>query len=253
MRKILSILFITSLVIISCGKVKDYSNDFSSAAFINATPFSTPAPGIPTTNLRIFVDTLQKTSSNVVYTGSSGYLSIAPGTRKIEVRSSLDLLTNYAVSATENFITNTASSFFIYDTIDNATGRVKLLRLNDTLTIPPTGFIKVRFVPLAVNAPVMDVTFLRTTVTPNDSITFFNRAYVGSNPNISALSAFTTIPIGSYSIKLKSAGTQTVLLIQPLSLTNLTGTGNITGISSIFATGTAKGQPLRIGLFRHYP
>ena len=258
MKKLFGII-LSGLMIAGCGKVITYSNDFAAFAVINATPLANPLPGMPTTNMRVFVDNRQLTGSNVVYTGAAApsYLSVAPGVKKIEVRSSLDLVTNFAISATENFVSNTASTFFVYDTLDNTTGRARLLRLNDTLTVPPAGFIKVRFVPVAVNAPAMDVTLVRTGVTPADSITFFNQTYVGSNPpagTIQALSAFRTIPIGAYTVRLKAAGTQT-LLIAPLalSLTNLTGTGNLTGINTLFVTGTAKAQPLRIGLFRNYP
>lgn len=267
MKKIIGFLF-SAVLFAGCGKVETYSNDFASAAFINATPFVNPPTGTPATSMRVFIDGLQKTSSNVVFTGSTSpaYLSVVPGTRSIEVRSSLDTSIKFAVSSAENFVTNTASSFFVYDTVDNATGRARLLRLKDDLTVPPTGFIKIRYVPLAVNAPAMDVTIVRNAlgISPADSITFSNQTYVGPAPSqatLDALSQFRTLALGVYqfpsetfSVRLKAAGTQTLLAApQGLALANLTGTGSVTGIVTIFVTGTAKGQPLRVGLFRHYP
>ena len=255
MKKLLGIISFGALLA-GCGKVITYSNDFASAAFVNAAPFVTPPATSPTINMRVFIDTIQKTSSNVTYTSSSGYLSVAPGTHSIQIRSSLDFLTILASAPGQQFVSNTASTFFVYDTLDNVTGRAKLLRLKDTLSLPATGNIKVRFVPLAVNTPTVDVTFLRTSVTPNDSVTLYNYSYVSANPSttlIDRLSAFREIPLGAYTVKVKTANTQTVLVSQALSLANVAGTGNVTGINSIFITGTAKGQPLRVGLFRHYP
>lgn len=255
MKKILGIILVSG-IIASCGKVLEYSNDFGTAAFINASPFSIPPAGSPTINMLVFIDTAIKTGSNLVYTGSSGYLSVAPGVRKIEVRSSIDQVTKFAEISTESFASNTASTFVIYDTLDAVTGRARLLRLRDTLTLPAAGLIKVRFLPLALNSSAMDVTLLRTSVTPNDSVTLFNQSFVGPTPSAAALatlSGFVSIPAGAYSVKLKTAGTQTVLATQVLSLANLAGTGNITGINTIFTTGNAKGLPLRVGLFRHYP
>jgi hypothetical protein len=251
MKKILG-LILAGGMFVGCGKEIQYSNDFASAAFINASVFSTPPAGSPTINMHVFVDGLQKTSGNVVYTGSSGYLSVAPGTRRIEVRSSIDTTIKFAESASENFQTNTASTFVLYDTINSA-GRVGMLRLTDDLSLPRSGFIKVRFLHLAVTTQPMDVTFVRTSVTPNDSVTISNVSYVGQSPSGAALSTFIEIPHGAYNVRAKRAGTQTLIGSQALSVANLTGTGNITGINTIFATGTAKGQPFRIGLHRNYP
>ncbi|HCY89400.1 MAG TPA: hypothetical protein DHV17_03980 [Chitinophagaceae bacterium] len=114
-----------------------------------------------------------------------------------------------------------------------------------------------RFLPLAKFAPAVDVTLVRTSVTPADSITFFNMGYIGENPTqaeLDALSSFRSMPIGNYALRMKLAGTQT-LIAAPLSLSaaTLTGTGGSTGISSLYIAGTAKEQPLSVGIQRHYP
>ena len=255
MKKLLGILFIGGSML-GCGKVIEYSNDFGTANFINAAIFSVPATGFADTTMRIFVDTSQKTTSAVAYRGSTGYLAVAPGTRNVQVRSSFDLLTNFVEANAETFTANTASTYVIYDTMANASSKLKLARLNDTLTLPGNGFIKLRFLPLAPNVPDMDITFLRTSATPNDSITFFNQSYIGGSPSeatIQALSAFRTAPLGTYTMKLKLAGTQTVLGAQPLSVANVAGTAGMTGINTLYITGNAKGKPLSVGITRHYP
>jgi len=243
MNKLLGFLLI-SAVIISCGKDNEVSNDFSAAAFINAAPGAAPS-------LNLYIDTFLQTS--IGFKASSGYLSFGSGNSNIQLKHSGDLRTFIDLS-TQGLFTNTAQTFIVYDTISTDNPTLKSIRLNDTLTLAPAGFIKVRFIPLAPLAPAMDVTFVRTSVTPNDSITFRNRSYIGTSPDILSLSAFTTIPLGAYTVKLKEAGTQN--LVGPstnFSIANLAGVAGITGISTIYVTGGVQNLPLSLGLFRHYP
>ncbi|MBD0277978.1 MAG: DUF4397 domain-containing protein [Flavisolibacter sp.] len=248
MKKILGIILIIGFIA-GCGKENKYSNDFSAVAFINASP------GSPAIN--VFVDTMQQTAAGIAYRSNSGYLNVQPGTRAIELSATTNFVTSKHVqSPTEVFEPNTASTYFIYDTTTASNQQLKTLRLNDDLSVPALGSIKVRFVPLAINAPAVDVTFLRTSASTPDSVTITNRSYVGANPSaatIQALSAFTTIPAGAYTVKLKAAGTQNVLASAPFTLAQLTGTGNQVGIVTFYSAGTAKGQALGVSVFRHYP
>ena len=256
MKKLLGILLAGSFLA-GCGKVEKYSNDFGSATFLNVVPFSPPPPGSLAVTMRVYEDTLMRTASGISYRGTSGYLAFAPGTKTIQLRSSADLTTVFAEAADQSFEFNKASTSLVYDTVNNSTGRAKIARLNDTLTTPGSGFVKLRFLHLAKLAPSVDVTFVRTSTTPADSVTFFNRSYIGENPTedeLRALSAFTTIPLGTYSVKVKLAGTQT-LALPPIAVStaNLAGTGGITGIASFYLSGTVKEQPLAPGILRHYP
>lgn len=254
MKKILAIL-LASVLIISCGKVIEYSNDFSAVAFINAAPSSSTAA--ISTNFNVFVDTIVQSASVVTYRGSSGYLPVKPGTRMVELRNVTNFVTyKFFENPAMEFTTNTASTVFVYDTLSASNLTLKTIRLNDELSLPPAGFIKVRFIPLAVKSAPVDVTYLRTSVTPNDSVTISNQAYIGPSPSasaIQALSTFMQIPVGAYTVKLKTTGTQTVLTSAAFTLTTLTGSGNTTGINTFFSTGTAQGQALSIGQFRNYP
>ncbi|HAN66642.1 MAG TPA: hypothetical protein DCQ34_10550 [Chitinophagaceae bacterium] len=256
MKKILGIV-LAGAMLTSCGKVEKYSNDYGSANFLNVVPFSPPPPGSPAVTMRVFEDTLMRTASNLSYRGSTGYLAFSPGTKTIQLRSSADLSTVFAEAISQEFAYNKASTYLVYDTVNNSTGRAKIARLNDTLTLPAAGFVKMRFLPLAKFAPAVDVTLVLTSVTPADSITFFNMGYIGENPTqaeLDALSSFRSMPIGNYALRMKFAGTQT-LIAAPLSLSaaTLTGTGGSTGISSLYIAGTAKEQPLSVGIQRHYP
>jgi hypothetical protein len=246
MKKLLY-LILTGGILAGCGDVITYSNDFASAMFINASPSATgtaPLPGI-----HVYVDTLRKTSSIIPYRGATAYLAIAPGTRNVELRSSIDGVTKYATISGENFTANTSSSYIIYDTLGTT---LRTLRLTDDLSVATTGFIKYRFLHLAVKQGPVDVTFLRTSVTPNDSVTITNQSYIGNSPSSTALSPFSgTLPIGAYTIKLKSPGTQTVLATTTVSAA--TAYSPYASIFTFFATGSAVGQPLSIGAVRHYP
>ena len=233
----------------SCGKENVFSNDFGTVQFVNASS-STPTGGI-----NVFVDTMRQTASGLAYRGTSGYLSVRPGDRNIQLKSNNTASTQFFQS-TESFPTNQAYTYFIYDTLATGSNNLKVLRLRDTLTVPPIGSLRVRFVNLALNSGPVDITFLRTGVTPADSVTVSSVNYVGANPttsDLSMLSGFRTIPLGAYTVKIKNAGTQTVRASANFSLSQLSGTGNQTGIVTIYAAGTTQGQPLTLNLIRHYP
>lgn len=240
-------------MIAGCGKTNKYSNDFSAAGFIN-TSASSPI-------INVVVDNVNQTATALVYKAFSGYLNLQPGTRNIMLQSNNPLApVNYVSLPSESFITNTASTFVIYDTLLTPTGTLRTIRLSDTLAVPTNGFIKVRYIPVAPNAPVSDITFLRTTGVPVDSFTITNQSYIGSTPSaaaITALSKFIQVPAGNYIIKQKIAGTQTVIASTPVptnpgSFTTSIG-GIYKGIFTVYSAGTAQSQPLSLGFIRHYP
>lgn len=246
MKKLLGIaLFATAIA--GCGKTIDYTQPQSSAAmFINASP-SGPI-------FNVLVDDINQTGTSLVYGASTAYLNLKPGARNIFVRSNNPALpTNYVSLPNENFAQNTASTYIVYDTLANAASQLKYIRLRDTLVTPPDGFMRIRYVNVARNSVPLDVTFVRTTVTPNDSITITNQTFVGSTPSeatIAAASRYLLVPAGNYTIRQKVAGTQTVLTSNSLSTT--VG-GIFKGFFTFYGRGTAAGQPLTIGAVRQYP
>lgn len=245
MKRITGFLF-CGILLAGCGKVISYSTDFGSVNFINASPNVTGS--LPQPGAHVFIDTVQKTSSLIAYRGASGYLAATPGSRNIQLRSSVDFQTKFYEAGTEAVESNKATTYIIYDTLSTANPKLKTVRLTDNLTVPDAGFANIRFVNTAINSGPLDVTFLRTSVTPNDSLTLTNQAYIGASPNAAALSAFgTKLPIGTYTIKFKPAGTQTVSASAALTLPVYSS------IYTIFAAGTAAAQPLAVGAYRHYP
>jgi hypothetical protein len=246
MKKIVGIL-LSATVFASCGKTIDYAQpDYSAAAFINASP-SGPI-------FNVLVDGVSQTSTSLIYRSNTAYLNLTPGARSIALRSNNPALpVDYVALGSETFESNKAATFIAYDTLQTPTSKLKVVRLSDDLTTIVDGVLKVRFVNVAVNSVPMDVTLLRTTVTPNDSVTITNQAYIGSTPAAAAVatvSQFRQIPGGNYTIKLKATGTQTVLT----SATIATTVGGIyKGNFTLYATGTAQGQPLAIGTLRQLP
>jgi hypothetical protein len=240
------LILIAGTLLFGCGKVKTYSTDYSAAAFINA------APGNTTFN--VLVDGISQTATALVFKGTSPYLNVSPGQRNIVIRNTNPAQVVDYKTLTESFVTNTASTFVVYDTLATVTSALRTVRLNDDLSAPATGFVKFRFLPLAIFSPEVDVTYLRTSVTPNDSVTVSNLAYIGNNPSAATLSKiekFITLPGGSYTIKQKLTGTQT-LYSTPVTF-NPTVAGAFKGIYTFYTNGTAQGQPLGVNVFRNFP
>ncbi|MBX9782294.1 MAG: DUF4397 domain-containing protein [Chitinophagaceae bacterium] len=174
----------------------------------------------------------------------AGYMPFLEGTRNIKI--SRDSGRTNVIEASLPFAKNSAYTIIAYDTLATPSSKLKVVRLNDNLTVPATGFTHVRFVHAAPNAPAVDITFLRT-VPSLDSVTITNRSYLGASPNADALSAFTPVPSGTYTMKIKAAGTQTVVATVSL------GTNLASGrIFTYYAIGTAQRRPLAVINTRHF-
>jgi hypothetical protein len=223
-------------------------------AVIHASPVSTTSP---TDTLHVFVDNTRYNSGNILYNTNPStptYLPVLAGSRTVDIRRGTTTASlNYVSSFNYNFERGKAVSFVVYDTTTAATASdAKVLKLRDDLTPPAANTAHVRFLHLAPRGQAVDVVLLRTSVTPNDSVTIANKTYVGANANEEALSAFMPLPRGTYTVKVKNAGTQTVLTsVANFALTP--GTDVTVGrIVTFYLTGTAKNRPLAIGSFRHY-
>ncbi len=235
----------------ACDKEAIKLNDQANASFavIHA------APGAPTVD--IVVDGLVANGSRRLSyglisagggTGNGGiYMPVLAGTRNIKV--STDSGKTSVVNADLEFATNSASTIVVYDTIaTSGTAALRSVRLNDDLTVPSGTNVHVRFLHLALLAPAVDITLVRTSVSPVDSVTLTNRTYLGANPNAIALSAFAPIPGGTaYTVRVKLAGTQTVVLAVNLAASTL-ASGRIVTLSAI---GTARGASLGVLAARH--
>jgi hypothetical protein len=249
MKKIFSILIIAVFLFTSCKKNTE-QNVFASMVLINASPTPTTFPAV-----EIFVDTISSRYSvgTIAYLANSTYLGVAPGSRRIAVKT-IPTGTPASSTVVENssdvFNGGEVYSYFMYDTL--VAGKLKSFRVKDDLTVPTGLTTKVRFFHLAPNQGAIDVTLVRTSVTPNDSVTISNRSYVGASPAQSQLdtwATFQTIPANggntNYTIKIKQAGTQNVLL-------SANTTFNANRITTLFASGTTTGRPLTLAVHRNF-
>jgi hypothetical protein len=212
--------------------------------------------------IHVYLDTGRVTSTAISYlgnnqatgtTGSLFYMPVIAGKRNLDVRPSL----SPAVKVVDQSVSLESSrnyTYFIYDTLNTATGRFKLLPLMDDLSQPAdTSLSKIRFLHLAPGVANVDVTFVRLSGTTEvDSVTFANRPYVGStNPDVNMLSTFTNVKGGTYRARVKTPGTGTVIATINNTTSNFLNFAKGKGYT-VYVTGTAKGQPLALRSVRHF-
>lgn len=251
MKQLFNIILIgVGLFFASCEKQALELTAQSSAtmAFIHA------APGAPTVDVLVD-DLLSNGSRRLSYgavsagggTGNGGaYLPIAPGSRTIKV--SPDSGKTNVINASLQFDALKAYTVVAYDTLlASGTPTLRAVQLTDDLTVPTGTNVHVRFLHLAPLAPAVDLTLLRTSAATPDSVTLTNRTYLGATPNAAALSTFAPIPGGTYTLRVKLAGTQTVVATFNLGTTLSSGR-----IVTLAAIGTARGVALGAMALRHY-
>ncbi len=281
----LILLAVFSGVLVSCKKESTVPEGLSSAAFIHTSP-GTPATQIYIDTLLQSIptnSTYSMTYSTGLTGGtsfSSGYVGVASGNRTISLENRAGGVRKVYNSFTHDFAENGIYSFIMFDTLD-ANGQARVLKLTDDLSLPPAGMTKIRFLNLAPNSAALDVTLVRGTAfdtsstttakihfVGTDSVTIANQSFPGVHPDLAALSRFThTIPGSTgeaiakaatlaavpaanrdnrYVIRLKAAGTQTILAQSAITILNKDN------IYTIFARGTALGQALGVSLFANY-
>jgi Domain of unknown function (DUF4397) len=245
------------LAIAGCKKTKEATELIpsvsSTAQFVHAAPDTLAIAPQVQPAYDIVVDGLVANGSRrltygIVSAGGGGgnapgYMPFLEGTRNIKI--SRDSGKTNVIDVSLPFEKNSAYTVVAYDTLTTPTSKLKVVRLNDNLTPPASGTTHVRFVHAAPNAPAVDITFLRTAPSV-DSVTITNRSYLGASPNADALSAFTPVPSGTYTLKIKAAGTQTVVATVSL------GTNLASGrIFTYYAIGTAQRRALSVINTRH--
>ena len=258
MKQLLNILTIGSAFLFaSCEKeaLELTAQSSAAVAFIHAAPTPPPAAGTAAPAVDILIDDLLSNGSRRLSYGlvSAGggvgnggaYMPITPGSRTIKI--SPDSGKTNFINATLQFEAKKAYTVVAYDTREaSGTRTLRAVQLTDDLTVPSGTNVHVRFLHLAPLAPAVDITLLRTSPS-TDSVTLSNRSYLGATPNASALSTFAPIPGGTYTIRVKLPGTQTVVASFALGANLSSGR-----IVTLAAIGTARGQALGAMLLRHY-
>jgi Domain of unknown function (DUF4397) len=236
----------------ACEKIKEATELNPSASSTAQIVHAAPDAATPLPAYDIVVDGLVANGSRRITYGitslsggggnAPAYLPLLEGSRNIKI--SRDSGKTSVIDVTLPFEKNKAYTIVAYDTLVG--GKLKVVRLNDDLTRPASGVTHVRFVHAAPNAPAVDITLLRTAPS-TDSVTLSNKSYLGANPNAEALSAFAPVPGGTYTLKVKLAGTQTLVTSASLGTTLTAGR-----IYTFYAIGTAQTRPLSVISTRHF-
>lgn len=141
--------------------------------------------------------------SNVAYRAASAYLDVPSGTRNLKVRAAGT--SNVVINADVPLVAGNAYTVL-------ATGRVASIAplvLQDNLTLPASGNIKLRLVhgsPTAgnvdiyVTAPTADITNIQPTL---------------QNVPFRAASQYLEVPAGTYRVRITPTGTKTVAIDVP--------------------------------------
>ncbi len=204
----------SALLFFSCGKENPTPPHYGSVLYYNAATTKLTDPV-----MSFFANDTIISNGFVQFGQNTGYMGILPSSDvSLEVKQEPASVGAAAVSVTEQVVSvaaNEAYTFISYDSL-STTNTVKSVLVKDNLIVPHIDSAKVRFWLLAPAFPsasvhVADVTYLRTSVTPNDSVTLINRTYPGAVPSAPNLEDFTTIPAGTYTIKFKQAGTQNLI------------------------------------------
>jgi hypothetical protein len=210
-KSILMLLLFSAFFVTSCS---DDDNNPSTPILEKANVLvvhaSPDAPGVD-----LLVDN-SIAGSNLTFPNSTGYLEVEEGTRNIKVNVTGTSTTVINADLTLNGMVN--YSIFAIDAVANLTPLV----IVDDLTTPAGGFAHVRFIHLSPDAPAVDITTTDGTV-------------VFGNYDFKKYSEFVPLPVGSYNLQVRVAGTETVVL-------NLSGISLADGkIYTVFAKGFLNG------------
>lgn len=138
------------------------------------------------------------------------YIGVTPGSVAVGLRTATGS-TNFA-SRTVELAKTTYTSFFAFDTL-TSTGTARMVALNNDMKAPAAGTSNIRFLHFSPNAGPVNVNLVRTLdqfgLAATGTISLANVPYIGANPtpNETTLSAFTTIPAGTYSVTVLSGST----------------------------------------------
>ena len=144
--------------------------------------------------------------TNVAYPTNSNYTAVNAGSTNIKV--SPTGTTNYVIDATVNLEANRNYSVFAIDSVS----KIKAAVVGDNLTAPAAGKAHVRFLHFSPNAPAVNIT------TSTGTSLFTNRTFNDQATNAN-VTAFTPVDAGNYTLEVRLASNNSVVLSAPVTLT----------------------------------
>jgi hypothetical protein len=158
--------------------------------------------------------------TNLAFPNSTGYLSVPPGIRNVKVR-----VAGTSTTVIDANLPVAAGAYYTVIAADSVAQLTPLV-LTDDLTSPTVGNAHVRFVHLSPNAPAVDI------AVQGGGVLFPNISFLQSTP-------FTPVPLGTYNLEVRVAGTTTVVL-------SLSGVSlGEQGIYTLWASGFVGGSGIQ--------
>ncbi|MGI4803783.1 MAG: DUF4397 domain-containing protein [Janthinobacterium lividum] len=179
-----------TLVIVSCTTSGVSPTNYSRLQVINTLAGSTP--------INFTLNSTQKNIGVITFPGSSGYISVVPGSNYIQfitAASTTNVITRDTTQQHLNLAVNDSYSVFL----TGSTSNYSILTINDTLTNPANTRAKIRFVNVATDAGALDITINGTTI-------YSKIAYKGVAP-------FVEVPAGTYEFKAMRTGVAGTTLV----------------------------------------
>ena len=164
---------------------------------VHASP---DAPGVD-----LLVDNKKVNASALNYPNNTGYLDLEAGNRNIKVNATGT--SNTVINADVALTKDMNYSVFAYDMVS----AIKPLIVMDNLAAPANGKAHIRFLHLSPGAPAVTVGVLNgSTFVP----LFSNRSFETA-ATATANQNFTPVDAGTYTVQVRVAGTETVVLTVP--------------------------------------
>lgn len=175
------------------------------------THASPDAPGVD-----LLVDN-NVAGSNLTFPNNTGYLEVESGSRNVKVN-----VTGTSTTVIQADVTLEAETNYSVFAV-NTVAALEPMVLVDDLTSPASGKAHVRFIHLSPDAPAVDITLT------NGAVVFGDYEFKEASP-------FTPLDAGSYSLQVRLAGSETIVLELPgISVEN----GKI---YTVFAKGLVNGS-----------
>ncbi|WP_242923686.1 DUF4397 domain-containing protein [Pontibacter liquoris] len=169
----------------------DDDDDMMRMAQVMVVHASPDAPGVD-----LLVDNTKVNASALNYPDNTGYLAVAAGNRNIKVNAAGTSTT--VIDADVPLSENKSYTIFAANTLAD----IMPVVLEDDLTMPATGKAHVRFVHLSPDAPAVDI------AVKDGPVLFPDRSFKSAT-------AFTPVDAGTYTLEVRLAGTENVVLTVP--------------------------------------
>ncbi|WP_347157168.1 DUF4397 domain-containing protein [Pontibacter chitinilyticus] len=192
MKSLINIFLLAVLPVVLFTRCDDDNDDdimrMAQVMVVHASP---DAPGVD-----LLIDNTKVNSAALTYPNNTGYLAVAAGTRNVKVNAAGTSTT--VINADVPLAEDKSYTIFAANTLAN----IEPLVLEDNLASPASGKAHVRFVHLSPDAPAVDI------AVQGGPVLFSNKSFKSATD-------FTPVDAGTYTLEVRPAGTEDVVLTVP--------------------------------------